>query len=920
MPTNWKDTLNLPKTAFSMKANLTQKEPDFLQRWDEEDLYGKILEARRGAPVFSFHDGPPYANGRLHLGHALNKILKDLVTRSRLMEGFKVYYRPGWDCHGLPIEQAVEKERGRKVRSMPVHDFRAACRNYAEKYIDIQRTEFRRLGVLGDWDHPYRTMDYSYEAKIAESFGECFLKGYVYKGLKPVQWCSSCETALAEAEVEYEDHESPSIYVKFALNPGQDEHLPDSLKGPGRFVVIWTTTPWTLPANLAVAFHPDFVYAAVKSGSEVYVVAEELLESFYKETGLTGEVLETFKGSVLEGVTLRHPFLERDSLGILAPHVTKEQGTGCVHTAPGHGQEDYVIGRKYKLEIYNPVDDRGRFVEDVDHFAGMQVFEANPHVLDLLREKNALLAFSTILHSYPHCWRCKNPLIFRATRQWFISMDHEDLRGRTLSAIDRVEWVPPWGRNRIYSMVENRPDWCISRQRRWGVPIIVLFCEACGEPVREPSFFQAVAAEFRERGAGVWSDGDPARWLPDGFKCPKCGGAGFERESDILDVWFDSGVSHEAIMGQTPDLPWPSELYLEGSDQHRGWFHTSILTGMMLRNESPYRRVITHGFILDGDGRKMSKSLGNVISPDEVVKKYGAEILRLWVSMVDYRDDVRVSWDLLKRNADAYLKIRNTLRYLLGNLFDFDPQKDMAPGEDLLEMDRYILIQLNNLVQRIRGAYRDFSFHLVYHELVFFCSVTLSAFYLDILKDRLYCSAADGKARRSAQTVLYRAADAMIRLMAPILPVTAEEAWGHLPGREESSVHLARFPEPENLAQDSLTETWDRLKALRDDVNKALEDARREGLIGKSLEAKLVLACDDGDLGELIRRYEPLLPEIFIVSAVELEDAEPQGPAIRVEAAPGVKCARCWTVTDDPRDVEGGPLCPRCAGVAGGRA
>jgi isoleucyl-tRNA synthetase len=916
---DWKDTLNLPRTGFPMKANLAQREPQQLEAWRKAGIYAQIQSARRGCPVYSFHDGPPYANGRIHLGHALNKVLKDFILKSKTMEGYRVTYRPGWDCHGLPIELQIEKEKGRKVREEDIHTFRRHCREYAEKFIAIQRDEFIRLGIFGDWDHPYRTMDYPYEAAIAAAFHECFQKGYAYKGMKSVQWCVHCETALAEAEVEYADHRSPTVFVKFPLAPGQEAALPEGLSGSGISVVIWTTTPWTLPANLAVAFHPEFVYVALQSGGETLVVAEALAEAFLKEAGREGRVAGRFKGAGMEGLRLRHPFLDRDSLCILAEYVTSDTGTGCVHTAPGHGQDDYLSGVRYGLPILSPVDRRGRFSEEVAHFAGLNVFEANPRVTELLESRGALLKAGTITHSYPHCWRCKNPLIFRATEQWFISMGHDDLRSRALKAIDAVDWIPAWGRNRIHSMMEGRPDWCLSRQRRWGVPIAVIFCEECGEPVRDPRFFDAVRHEIAARGAGVWYEGDARRFLPPAFACARCGGTAFRPETDILDVWFDSGVSHSAILGHDLDLPWPSEVYLEGSDQHRGWFHTSLLTALMLKGAPPYKKVITHGFVLDGEGRAMSKSMGNVISPEEALRKHGAEILRLWVSMVDYRDDVRFSWDMLQRNADAYLKIRNTLRYLLGNLYDFTPA-DAVPPSELPEMDRYALILLERVIHRVLKAYREFAFHIVYHELLQFCTVTLSAFYLDVLKDRLYCSGPSSPERRSAQTVLHRIVDALVRLMAPILPFTAEEVWSYLPERETPSVHMARFPEPSARGDEALAERWERLRGVRDTVNKALEEARQRAEIGKSLEAEVVLRPRAEEEAEFLERYEGILPELFIVSAVRLEPPGPNDPPVVVLRAGGEKCSRCWTVTPSPVRREESTLCPRCTAVTGSRA
>lgn len=908
MSKDYKDTLNLPKTNFPMKANLVQKEPQFLEKWEKEKLYEKILKARENAPVFSFHDGPPYANGHIHLGHALNKILKDIVVRSKFFFGKKVYFKPGWDCHGLPIELAVEKEHGKKVYDLDIHEFRKFCRNYAEKYINIQREEFKRLGLLGDWDNPYKTMDYSYEADIARCFIKCFEEGYVYKGLKPVQWCIHCQTALAEAEVEYEDHASPSIYVAFPFVKEEENKWPEVLKGYDAYVVIWTTTPWTLPANLAVAFHPDFTYVALLSKDKVFVVSEELRELFEKDTKISGKIIGTLKGKELEYLNFNHPFYERKSIGILATYVTNEQGTGCVHTAPGHGQEDFLSGQKYGLETLCPVDGKGNFVEDLPIFGGMNIFEANQKVIELLKSKKVLLSSSTVHHSYPHCWRCKNPLIFRATKQWFISLEHKNLREKSLKEIENVVWIPSWGRNRIYSMVENRPDWCISRQRRWGVAINILSCKRCGTFVNDRTFFNNVVNEIEKRGAGVWMEGDPSRFLPEGYSCAKCGGKEFLKEEDILDVWFDSGVSHKAILGKSDDLPWPSEVYLEGSDQHRGWFHTSLLTSIILEGKAPYKTVITHGFTLDAQGKKMAKSEGNVIAPSEIIKKYGAEILRLWVSMVDYRDDVRLSYDMLNQNAESYMKIRNTIRFLLGNLYDFDPDKDFVKYEDMPELDRFVLNLFNRLIPKVTKAYEDYSFHIIHRELLHFCTVTLSAFYLDILKDRLYCSEAKSKERRSAQSALYTILVGMLKLLAPILPFTAEEAWLSLFGNEKETIHLEIFPQKFLEEDKDLIERWEKLWETRDAVNKSLEEARRKGEIGKSLEAKVIIE-EEGDKYTLLSQYINILPEIFIVSQVEVKKG---APSINVVPLKSDKCERCWNIPTETMELQGDKLCSRC--------
>lgn len=916
MGSNWKDTLNLPKTSFPMKARLTQREPEQLREWKETDVYQRILDSRKDAPVYSFHDGPPYANGHIHLGHALNKILKDFVIKSKTMGGYAVPFRPGWDCHGLPIELQIEREKGRQVRQMEIHAFRDFCRNYAEKYIDAQRKEFTRLGVFADWENPYRTMDYDYEATIAKAFGECFRKGYVYKGVKSIQWCIHCGTALAEAEVEYHDHNSPTITVKFQLALNQKKKLPEGLPPGETFAVIWTTTPWTLPANLAVAFHPRFTYVAVKCGEETYIVAEELLSSFLADTGLEGKVSGRFSGTELEGIVFRHPFIDRDSVGILAEYVTADAGTGCVHTAPGHGQDDYVSGLRYGLPVLSPVDGKGEFTKEVEHFAGMNVFEANPKIVELLKERGALLAHSAIQHSYPHCWRCKNPLIFRATQQWFVSMEKRDLRKEALDAIEKVEWVPRWGENRIHSMMEQRPDWCISRQRRWGVPITVLTCTGCGKTVDDPAFFENVYTAFSQKGAGVWWERSPADFLPEGYRCEKCGKGEFEKETDILDVWFDSGVSHEAVLGEGKASPWPSEVYLEGSDQHRGWFHTSLLTALMTKGTPPYKKVVTHGFILDGEGKAMSKTEGNVIAPEEIIKKSGAEILRLWVSMVDYRDDLRFSWNLLKTNSDAYLKIRNTFRYMLGNLYDFTPA-DAISADELPEMERYLLQKLDAFIERVLSAYETFTFHVVYHELVQFCTVTLSAFYLDIVKDRLYCSPPDSAERRSVQTVIYRVADSLVRLMAPILSFTAEELWKHLPERETPSVHMAFFPKPSGTKDAELEKRWDNLLKLRERVNKALEEARAAGELGKALEARVELSPGNTEEAEFLKSYEHVLPELFITSQVSISSPADGELEVKISRAEGEKCSRCWTVTNTPVEHGDGYLCPRCVRVVG---
>src|SRR5512136_2151037 len=691
---DYKETLNLPKTDFPMKANLVKKEPEMIERWEKQKLYDKIRETSKGRRKYTLHDGPPYANGHIHMGTAFNKILKDLIVKSRQMAGFDAPYVPGWDCHGLPIEHKVDSELGSRKAGMTQAEVRHYCRKYAEKWIDIQRTEFKRLGVLGEWDNPYLTMAFPYEAIIVREFGRFYLKGSVIKSKKPIYWCISCKTALAEAEVEYEVHTSPSIFVKFPMISDLSVDVP-ALKGKQVSVVIWTTTPWTIPANLAIALHPDLTYVAVDVGGEVYILAEGLLEEVMKKFGIKKyEVLEKFPGKRLEGLKSRHPFLDRDSLIILASYVTLDTGTGCVHTAPGHGQEDYESGVQYGLDIYSPVDDDGRFTEEVPFFAGQFVFDANGAVNQKLKEVGALLKEEMYEHSYPHCWRTNDPIIFRATEQWFISMEKNGLRKNALRAINEVTWIPPWGKDRIYGMVENRPDWCVSRQRAWGIPITVFYCASCKQPLVNQETIDRVARLFEEKGADVWFEEGTDHLLPEGTRCSQCGEKEFTKETDILDVWFDSGVSYAAVLEKRRELEYPASLYLEGSDQHRGWFHSSLLTSVGTRNGAPYRSVLTHGFVVDGEGKKMSKSAGNVIFPEEVINKLGADVLRLWVSAEDYKDDIKISNEILKRLADAYFRIRNTFRFLLGNLADFNPEGDRISYPDLHELDRWALHRL----------------------------------------------------------------------------------------------------------------------------------------------------------------------------------------------------------------------------------
>ncbi len=918
---DYKNTLNLPRTDFPMKADLTRREPGMLEFWESRGIYGKIREARKGRRQYILHDGPPYANGHIHMGHALNKILKDIVIKSRNIEGMDASYVPGWDCHGLPIELQVDKTLGPKKREMSTGSFRKECRRYAEGFVDIQRSEFKRLGVLGDWDDPYLTMAFGYQATIVRELGRHFAEGRVYRGNKPVHWCISCRTALAEAEVEYEEKKSPSIFVRFPIVRGW-ESVAAGLPPQPAFAVIWTTTPWTIPANLAISAHPEFTYAIVSSGGEYYLVAKELVEAVMKDAGREGyEIVREVRGSDLEGLVARHPYLERESRFVLGDHVTLEAGSGLVHTAPGHGQEDYVVGRRYGLEVYSPVDDRGRFAADVERVAGQKVFDANPVVTAAIRASGNLLREGQIAHSYPHCWRCKHPVIFRATSQWFISMEERGLRAAALDQIDRVRWIPAWGRERIAGMIAHRPDWCVSRQRSWGVPITVLQCEECGGVVAPAELFERVAARVEAEGADFWFEVAAADLVPPGTACPGCGGTRLRKETDILDVWFDSGVSHAAVL-EARGLPWPADLYLEGSDQHRGWFHSALLTGVATHGAAPYRAVLTHGYVVDANGKKMSKSVGNVIAPQEIIKQYGAEILRLWVSAEDYTNDIRISQEILKRLAEAYFRIRNTARFLLGNLADFEPARDAVAPERLPEIDRWALARLAQVERRVLEAYRDCQFHVVYHALLNFCSVDLSAFYLDVLKDRLYVLAPDDPARRSSQTVLHRALESLVLLMSPVLSFTAEEVWQAMPARpgKGESVFLEIFaPTAPPADAAALLERWERLIEVRRLVNKALEGAK--GVIGKSLEAALTIRADAATCGFLGGFGEALLKEVFIVSAVALrEDAAAAAPAVTVERAPGGKCARCWCWSTALGAVPEHPeVCPRCAGALASR-
>ena len=924
---DYKESLNLPKTDFPMKANLSLREPEMLARWDEMHIYERIREVSRGRKPYILHDGPPYANGSIHLGTALNKIIKDILIKAKNMSGRDSVYVPGWDCHGLPIEHQVDKELGEKKAGMSQADKRRFCRVYAEKYVGIQREQFKRLGVFGEWENPYLTMTYDYEATTVAEFGRLYLGGSVYKGKKPVYWCASCKTALAEAEVEYQDHTTPSIYVKFPLVSDIASRLP-KLAGEKVFVVIWTTTPWTIPANLAIAFHAEFLYVAVKIRDEVLILAKDLLDYCLDAFGFRHEpyeILDEFPGAVMEGLKCRHPLIDRETLLILAPFVTLDAGTGCVHIAPGHGQEDYEIGMKYGLDNYAPVDDDGKFTRDVKDFAGRFVFDANGAINKKLEEKGALLGQMDIQHTYPHCWRCKQPIIFRSTEQWFISMEKNDLRKKALASIDKVTWIPAWGRDRIYGMVENRPDWCISRQRLWGVPITMFYCKGCDSELMTQEILDHVVGLVRKHGADVWFEREAGDLMPTGTICPKCGGGDFKKETNILDVWFDSGVSHAAVLEHRPNLASPADMYLEGNDQHRGWFHSSLLESVGTRGRAPYLNVLTHGFVVDGEGKKMSKSVGNVIDSQTIIDAYGAEILRLWVAAEDYTEDIRISSEILKRLVEAYRRIRNTSRFILGNLYDFKPDTDRTPYNQMAEMDRWILHRLQEVVRRVREAYEQYQFHVVYYTLYNFCTVDLSSLYLDVMKDRLYTSKASSIARRSAQTAMTTVLETMVQLLAPILTFTAEEVWQALPtypGKAES-VHLTCFPEVnEAFLQPELSETWKTLIAVKGEVAKALEAARQSKIVGHSLDAAVVIGAPE-KLRTVLELHREDLRALLIVSDVRIVaeqagdatflSAEIAGLSARVSRAPGEKCHRCWVYSETiGSSAEHPTLCKRC--------
>ncbi|GFR35034.1 isoleucine--tRNA ligase [Thermobrachium celere] len=926
---DYSKTLNLPQTEFAMRANLPQKEPLMLEEWDNKNIYKQALEKNKNKPSFILHDGPPYANGDIHLGHTLNKVLKDIIVRYKTMKGYYTPYVPGWDTHGLPIELQAIKKLGIKVHDVDPVKFRKMCKDYALSQVERQKEQFKRLGVIGDFENPYLTLTPEFEAKQIEVFGEMAKKGYIYKGLKPVYWCPSCETALAEAEIEYSDETSNSIYVKFRVKDDKGLFKNLNVDLNNIYYVIWTTTTWTLPANLAICLGPEFEYVLAKFNDEVYVIAKELLESVKKAANLENEeIIATFKGSELEGQVCHHPFFDRESLVIVGEHVTLESGTGCVHTAPGHGQEDFEIGMKYKLDVLNPVDEKGRFTEKAGKYQGLTYKEGNKVILQDLKDLNMLLAEQKITHSYPHCWRCKNPIIFRATEQWFASID--GFRKEAVEAVKDVEWIPAWGEDRIASMVQDRGDWCISRQRIWGVPIPIFYCEDCGKELITEETIAKVVEIFKEKGSDAWFEMDAKDLLPEGIKC-ECGGTSFRKEKDIMDVWFDSGSSHAGVLETRDDLSWPADMYLEGNDQYRGWFQSSLLTAVATRGKAPYRTVITHGMVVDGEGKKMSKSLGNGIDPMDVIKEYGADVLRLWVSSADYKSDVRISKDILKQLSEVYRKIRNTARYMIGNLYDFDPNKDMVDYNEMNELDRWALLKLQHLTKEVTEAYERYEFHVLYHAIHNFCVVDMSNFYLDIIKDRLYTEKPDSKERRAAQTVMYRILVALVKMIAPVLSFTADEIWKYMPhidGEKVDSVLLSDWPKVlEEYVDEELEKRWDSILEIRGEVSKALEIARNNKLIGHSLNAKVEIYAE-GDTYKFLNEVRDYLQTVFIVSKVELYEGikedleytfrseENKDLAVVVSVAPGEKCERCWVYSETVgQDSEHPTLCSRCVSV-----
>jgi isoleucyl-tRNA synthetase len=912
----YKDTLLMPKTEFPMRGNLPNREPQIQDKWNEMNIYQKVQERTKGLPLYVLHDGPPYANGDIHIGHALNKILKDFIVRYKSMAGFQAPYVPGWDTHGLPIETALTKNGKVNRKELSVAEFRKLCAEYALDQVDRQREQFKRLGVRGDWENPYITLNKEYEAQQIKVFGDMAKKGYIYKGKKPVYWSPSSESALAEAEIEYQDKRSPSIYVAFQVKDGNNVLVGDEK------IIIWTTTPWTIPANLAICLHPELDYSVVAVDQEKFVVASGLLENLVKVFEWENhQIVKTVKGAELEHVKAIHPLYDRESVVILGDHVTLDAGTGCVHTAPGHGEDDFIVGQKYNLDVLCPVDDKGCFTNEAPGFEGLFYDEANKPITEKLTEAGALLKLSFMTHSYPHDWRTKKPVIFRATAQWFASI--KDFREQLLTSIKEVEWVPAWGETRLFNMVRDRGDWCISRQRAWGVPIPVFYGED-HEPIITDETIEHVSNLFRQHGSNIWFEWEARELLPEGFTSPQSPNGIFTKETDIMDVWFDSGSSHQAVLVERDDLQRPADLYLEGSDQYRGWFNSSLSTSVAVSGQAPYKGVLSHGFVLDGEGRKMSKSIGNVVVPNNVMKQLGADILRLWVASVDYQADVRVSDDILKQVAEVYRKIRNTFRFLLGNLHDFNPETDRVALTELPQLDRYILIKLNKLVKEVKTNYDLYQFAGVYNKIHNFCSIELSSFYMDIAKDTLYIQHKEDSGRRSIQTVMYEVLVALTKLVTPILPHTADEVWPFIPGVATESVQLTDMPEEDVLVYDETIEKkWDQVLELRDDVLKALENARNEKIIGKSLTASIALYPNDA-VNKVLSSINHL-EKLFIVSKAIIAGDKQSAPkeaqdfdsiAIVVEKAAGETCERCWVVSETVGHDETHPtLCSSCADI-----
>lgn len=923
---DYSKTLNLPETEFPMRAGLPEREPEFLKYWEENKIYEKKQELHAGHKKFVLHDGPPYANGKIHMGTALNKILKDIIMKYKYAQGFDTPYVPGWDTHGMPIEHATIKNLGLNRHELDTLVLRKECHDYALKWIDEQRTDFKRLGVLGDWDHPYITMTHDYEAVQIHVFGEMAKKGYIYKGKKAVYWCPHCETALAEAEIEYGEEKSPAIFVKMPLVK-DNGMLPEAAQGKPAYIVIWTTTPWTMPANVAIALHPDFEYAWVECEGEILFMAKEMLEAVGKVCKKDlSNIIGTCKGKDMEYAECRHPFetIDRKSLVVLADYVTLEAGTGCVHTAPGHGADDFETGVRYNLPIICPVDGSGKLTAEAGaDFAGMFVFDANVPIIKYLAGLNRLFGKENIRHQYAHCWRCKNPIIYRATEQWFASVD--GFREEALNAIaNDVQWIPSWGEARIHNMVADRHDWCISRQRVWGVPIPIFYCEDCNEHLVNDDTINAVADLFAKEGSDAWWAHSAEEILPQGTKCPKCGGTHFRKESDIMDVWFDSGSSHAAVCKTRPELAWPADMYLEGSDQHRGWFQSSLLTSVATEGKAPYRAVLTHGYVVDGEGRKMSKSVGNTVAPQEVIAQYGADIIRLWAASSDYKADIRISKEILKQLSEVYRKIRNTIRYILGNTNDFNYETDKVEFKDMLELDRWALMHMQLLKKEVSAAYESYDFHVLYHAIHNFCSVEMSSYYLDILKDRLYAYKADSFERRSAQTAMYEIMLDLVVMIAPVLSFTMEEVWQFMkkPASMPESVFMMPWPEcKEEYIDEALESKWDNFIEIRSEITRVLEGARRAKTIGHSLDAKVELHAT-GEALAILRSVEGDLATLLIVSQAKLVEGLAGGVEatgredlkVTVQAAEGEKCERCWIYSDTVgKDAEHPTVCARCA-------